>query len=167
MMQTPLHALRGWRGNCDIKILLCDCHEGEPTPEEDIAEAVVADCVVRNKWVARVEENTLEMQLAPGDTPEAVLENWCKKIHKTVKAGVDDSKRRGRMKNLKMLCALTFSCRVQPCKWHCLISKRRKLDFPHHRAAISRCKNLTEHKSNFDTSKAHTHLCSTCDRREM
>ena len=30
MIQTPLHALRGWRGNCDINILLYDCHEGEP-----------------------------------------------------------------------------------------------------------------------------------------
>ena len=43
MIQTPLHVLRGWRGNCDIKVLLYDCHEGQPTPE-DIAE--VTDYVV-------------------------------------------------------------------------------------------------------------------------
>ena len=34
---------------------------------------------LRNKWVARVEANTVGMQLAPGDTPEAVLD-WCKKF---------------------------------------------------------------------------------------
>ena len=43
MIQTPLNVLRGWRGNCDIKVLLCDCHDSEPTPE-DIAE--VTDYVV-------------------------------------------------------------------------------------------------------------------------
>ena len=32
---------------------------------------------LRNKWVARVEANTVGMQLAPGDTPDAVLD-WCK-----------------------------------------------------------------------------------------
>ena len=32
---------------------------------------------LRNKWVARVESNTVGMQLAPGDTPETVI-NWCK-----------------------------------------------------------------------------------------
>jgi len=34
---------------------------------------------LRNKWVARIESNTVGMQLAPGDTPESVLE-WCKKF---------------------------------------------------------------------------------------
>ena len=34
---------------------------------------------LRSKWVARVEANTVGMQLAPGDTPEAVLD-WCKKF---------------------------------------------------------------------------------------
>ena len=36
---------------------------------------------LRNKWVARVEANTVGMQLAPGDTPErqSVLD-WCKKF---------------------------------------------------------------------------------------
>ena len=43
MIQTPLNVLRGWRGNCDIKVLLYDCHDSEPTPE-DIAE--VTDYVV-------------------------------------------------------------------------------------------------------------------------
>ena len=43
MIQTPITALRGWRGNCDIKILLYDCRDGEPSPE-DIAE--VTDYVV-------------------------------------------------------------------------------------------------------------------------
>ena len=32
---------------------------------------------LRKKWVARLENNTETMQLAPGDTPESVLE-WCK-----------------------------------------------------------------------------------------
>ena len=34
---------------------------------------------LRNKWVARVEANTVGMQLAPNDTPETVLD-WCKKL---------------------------------------------------------------------------------------
>ena len=33
---------------------------------------------LRNKWVARVEANTVGMQLAPGDTPEAAVLDWCK-----------------------------------------------------------------------------------------
>ena len=44
MIQTPLNVLRGWRGNCDIKVLLYDCHDSEPTPE-DIAE--VTDLIPR------------------------------------------------------------------------------------------------------------------------
>ena len=34
---------------------------------------------LRNKWVARVEANTVGMQLAPGDTPDTVLD-WCKTL---------------------------------------------------------------------------------------
>lgn len=32
---------------------------------------------LRNKWVARIESNTVGMQLAPGETPETVRD-WCK-----------------------------------------------------------------------------------------
>ena len=43
MIQTAITVLRGWRGNCDIKILLYDCVDGKPSPE-DITE--VTDYVV-------------------------------------------------------------------------------------------------------------------------
>ena len=32
---------------------------------------------LRRKWVTRVQNNTEKMQLAPGETPESMLE-WCK-----------------------------------------------------------------------------------------
>ena len=61
MIQTPLHALRGWRGNCDIKILLYDCHEGEPTPEDiaEVTDYVVAYACKGNETLA-VERETLK-----------------------------------------------------------------------------------------------------------
>ena len=34
MVQTPLHVLRGWRGNCDFKILLYASFDGKPDAEE-------------------------------------------------------------------------------------------------------------------------------------
>ena len=61
MIQTPLNALRGWRGNCDIKILLYDCHEGEPTPEDiaEVTDYVVAYACKGNETLA-VERETLK-----------------------------------------------------------------------------------------------------------
>lgn len=34
LVQAPLHVLRGWRGNCDFKILLYGSTNGTPDPEE-------------------------------------------------------------------------------------------------------------------------------------
>ncbi len=61
MIQTPINVLKGWRGNCDIKVLLYDCHDGEPTPE-DIAE--VTDYIVayacKGNETSAVERETLK-----------------------------------------------------------------------------------------------------------
>ena len=60
MIQTPLHVLRGWRGNCDIKVLLYDCHEGQPTPEDiaEVTDYVVAYACKGNETLA-TERDTL------------------------------------------------------------------------------------------------------------
>lgn len=34
MVQTPLKVLRGWRGNCDVKVLLYRSDGGDPGPSE-------------------------------------------------------------------------------------------------------------------------------------
>jgi hypothetical protein len=42
--QTPLHVLRGWRGNCDVKILLYNSQTSNPDLEEiaQVSDYVVA-----------------------------------------------------------------------------------------------------------------------------
>ena len=54
MIQTAITALRGWRGNCDIKILLYDCLDGEPTPEDitEVTDYVVAYACKGNETLA-------------------------------------------------------------------------------------------------------------------
>ena len=44
LVQTPLHILRGWRGNCDFKILLYSSNDGQPDAEEisKVTDYVVA-----------------------------------------------------------------------------------------------------------------------------
>jgi hypothetical protein len=44
LVQTPLHVLRSWRGNCDVKILLYSSTCGEVDPEEiaNVTDYVVA-----------------------------------------------------------------------------------------------------------------------------
>ena len=61
LIQTPLHALRGWRGNCDIKVLLCDCHEGQPTPEDisEVTDYYVVACACKGNETLATERDTL------------------------------------------------------------------------------------------------------------
>ena len=61
MIQTPINVLKGWRGNCDIKVLLYDCHDGEPTPE-DIAEVTdyIVACACKGNETSAVERETLK-----------------------------------------------------------------------------------------------------------
>jgi len=61
LVQTPLHVLRSWRGNCDIKILLYRSASGQPDPEEiaNVTDYVVAYACKGNETIA-VERETLK-----------------------------------------------------------------------------------------------------------
>ena len=58
--QTSLSLLRGWRGNCDIKILIYSSPDGQPDPEDiaAVTDYVVAYCCKGNETLA-VEKETL------------------------------------------------------------------------------------------------------------
>lgn len=59
--QTSLNLLRGWRGNCDMKILLYCSPNGVPDPEDiaAVTDYVVAYCCKGNETLA-VEKETLK-----------------------------------------------------------------------------------------------------------
>jgi hypothetical protein len=54
LIQTPLHVLRAWRGNCDVKVLLYSSSSGEPNPEEivNVTDYVVAYACKGNERIA-------------------------------------------------------------------------------------------------------------------
>jgi len=58
--QTPLHVIRGWRGNCDLKVLIYSSPSGVPDPEEisEVTDYVCAYCCKGNETIA-VERETL------------------------------------------------------------------------------------------------------------
>lgn len=60
MHQTPLHVLRGWRGNCDLKVLLYASPDGNPDPEEisRVTDYIVGYCCKGNETLA-IERETL------------------------------------------------------------------------------------------------------------
>lgn len=61
LVQTPLHILRGWRGNCDFKILLYSSSSGEADPEEisRVTDYIVAYACKGNE-TAKVERELLK-----------------------------------------------------------------------------------------------------------
>lgn len=58
--QTPLFVIRGWRGNCDLKVLIYSSPDGVPHPEEisEVTDYVCAYCCKGNETTA-VERETL------------------------------------------------------------------------------------------------------------
>jgi hypothetical protein len=60
LIQTALHVLRGWRGNCDFKILLYASSDGKPDAEEisRVTDYVVAYQCKGNE-TAKVERELL------------------------------------------------------------------------------------------------------------
>ena len=61
MHQTPLNVIRGWRGNCDLKVLLYSSATGVPDPEEisKVTDYVVAYACKGNETL-KVERETLK-----------------------------------------------------------------------------------------------------------
>lgn len=59
--QTPLYVLRGWRANCDIKILLYSTHVDHPDLEEiaQVSDYLVA-YACKGSETLRVERDTLK-----------------------------------------------------------------------------------------------------------
>lgn len=58
--QTPLHVIRGWRGNCDLKVLIYCNPSGIPHPDEisEVTDYVCAYCCKGNETIA-IERETL------------------------------------------------------------------------------------------------------------
>lgn len=61
LVQTPLHTLRAWRGNCDVRVLLYSSSSGHIDPEEiaNVTDYVVAYACKGNETIA-VERETLK-----------------------------------------------------------------------------------------------------------